>query len=249
MTAGSQSMQDLYGKDLAYIQAGAFGGQACGAAPEIVRRLKSGSVPIRRVVDAGCGAGPLSGALIEAGFEVEGIDISAELLAIARSAVPSATFVHGSIYETELPGCEAVVAVGEPLSYHAGDDADPIVAGFFRGVAEVLPRGGMLIFDVIEVGEPSLAARSWHSGDDWAVLVETREDQRSRILTREIEIFRKQGELYRRGHETHHVRLFESRVLCQQLADAGFATTTSQSYGDYRLPPRRRAFFATRVST
>lgn len=145
-------MGPLYQQDLAYIQAAAFGALARGAAPEIVRRLKCAPVPIRRVVDAGCGAGPLSAALVEAGFEVTGIDISAELLAIARNAAPGARFIQGSTYETPIPACEAIVALGEPLTYHAEDvDADARVGSFFRAASEVLPvGGGMLIFDVIE---------------------------------------------------------------------------------------------------
>ena len=79
-------MEQLYKQDLAYIQAAAFGNLAQGAAPEIIRLLKCAPVPIQRVVDVGCGAGPLSAALVEAGFEVTGIDSSAELLAIARTA-------------------------------------------------------------------------------------------------------------------------------------------------------------------
>jgi hypothetical protein len=38
------------------------------------------------------------------------------------------------------------------------------------------PARGILIFDVIELGGPSLAGRCWTSGDDWAVLVDTTKD-------------------------------------------------------------------------
>ncbi len=241
-------MERLYQQDLAYIQAAAFGGLARGAASDIVRRLKCAPVQIRRVVDAGCGAGPLSAALVEAGFEVTGVDTSAELLAIARTAVPGARFVQGSIYELPIPACEAIVALGEPLTYHAeGADADARVESFFRAASEVLPAGGMLIFDVIELGGPSLAARYWSSGEDWAVLADTEEDQSSRTLVRNIETFRRVGQFYRRGSEVHRVRLFDTGTLLDQLAACGFSTETAQSYGAQPLGPRRRAFFSTRM--
>jgi hypothetical protein len=70
-------------------------------------------------VDVGWGAGPSSAAPVEAGFEVTGIDSSAELLTIARATVSRAHFIHGSVYETQIPACEAIVALGEPLTYHA----------------------------------------------------------------------------------------------------------------------------------
>src|SRR6185369_13771849 len=118
--------------DLAYIHATAYGGLARGAAPEIVRVLKSATIPIRRVVDVGCGAGPLTAALLEAGFETIGIDASEELLAIARGNVPGGSFILGSVYDVEIPECDAVVAVGEVLAYRS-DDA--LINDFFRRVS------------------------------------------------------------------------------------------------------------------
>lgn len=240
-------MEPLYNQDLAYIHAVAFGGLARGAAPGIVRLLKSAAIPIRSIVDVGCGAGALTAILVEAGFEVLGIDSSSELLAIARTNAPAARFVNASIYDIEIPACEAIVALGEPLTYHSeGADADRLVQDFFRRASAVLPAGGMLIFDVIETGEPSLAGRSWSSGEDWAAMIETCEDQASRWLVRTIETFRLVDHLYRRGREIHQVRLFNTDELIGQLAACGFATETAQTYGAQRLPPRRRAFFCTR---
>lgn len=240
-------MGSLYGPDLAYIHATAFGDLARGAAPEIVRRLRSAALPIRRVVDVGCGAGPLAAQLVVAGFEVTGIDPSADLIARARAAVPQARFVAASVFDIELPVCEGIVAVGEPLTYHsAGADADQLVYSLFRRACAVLPAGGMLIFDVIETGEPPLAGRSWFSGEDWAVMAETTEDAAARTLTRAIETFRRIGDLYRRGQETHRVRLFETAELAGQLAACDFTVETATAYGAYRLPTRRRAFFCTR---
>lgn len=242
-------MAHLYDCDLAYIHAVGFAHSAQRAAPEIVRRLNGASINVQRVVDVGCGAGPLSKALVEAGFGVTGIDVSKELLRLAREAVPSARFVNASAYDAEFGMCEAILAVNEPLTYHPEDaDADELVGAFFRRAAEGLPAGGVLIFDVIECGDPPLAGRFWASGGDWAVLVETTEDQRQRVLTRDIETFRSVGDSYRRGREVHRVRLFDAAELSGRLADCGFAVETTLAYGEYPLPPRRRAFFATRKS-
>ena len=154
----------------------------------------------------------------------------------------------GSVYETQIPACEAMVALGEPLTYHAdGSDADTLVGSFFRAASEVLPYGGMLIFDVIELSGPSLAGRYWNSGKDWAVLAETEEDRGSRSLVRNIETFRRVGRFYRRGGELHRIRLFDTAALQSQLAVCGFTTETAQAYGTEKLAPRRRAFFSTRM--
>jgi len=241
-------MEPLYKQDLAYIQAAAFGEFARGAAPEIVRLLTSASIKVHKVVEVGCGAGPLTLALADAGFEVTAIDISADLMGIASANVPTGHFINASVYDEKIPPCEAVLAVGEPLTYHAdAAAADNLIQSFFQLVSDVLPVGGILIFDVIELGEPSLTGKSWSAGEDWAVLVDTKEDQRSQTLIRNIETFRRVSGGYRRGHETHAVRLFDTGTLCNRLAAVGFVTKTAQAYGAQRLPPRRRAFFCARV--
>ena len=242
-------MQSLYQCDLAYVHATAFETLVRGAASEIVRRLQSSSADIHKVMDVGCGAGPLTRALVDAGFDVTGVDTSAELLQIARANVPTAHFIHASAYEAQIRGYDAVVALGEPLTYHAeGTDADNLVSAFFQRVADALPPGGMFIFDVIGLGEPSLACRTWRSGEDWAVLVEATENQSERSLVRDIEVFRRVGDAYRRSREVHRVRLFDISTLRNELACCRFATETSQSYGAQQLPPRRHAFFATRLA-
>jgi len=190
----------------------------------------------------------LTEALVAAGFDVTGIDFSPELLSIARAAAPTAHFISASIYDVEVPPCDAIVALGEPLTYHPeGTEAERRIGGFFESASAVLPPGGILIFDIIERGEAPLSGRTWSAGEDWAVLVATAENHASHTLVRTIETFRGTGELYRRAGEVHRVHLFDSRWLCDELASRGFEVETSQAYGTQALGPRRRAFFATRV--
>ena len=112
-------VRSLYQCDLAYVHATAFEDLARGAADEIVGRLRASKARVRTVMDVGCGAGPLTRALIEAGFDVTGVDTSAELLDLARANVREARFVHASVYDTDVRNYDAVVAIGEPLTYHA----------------------------------------------------------------------------------------------------------------------------------
>ena len=52
------------------------------ARPEMLRL--AGDVSGRRVLDAGCGSGPLSAALLDRGAVVTGFDVSAAMVELAR---------------------------------------------------------------------------------------------------------------------------------------------------------------------
>lgn len=240
----------LYGADVARIQADAFGDLAHGASPELVSILNASSVPVRRVYDIGCGAGVTTRALVAAGFETTAVEPSSHLLAIARANAPHATFLQASAYELELQPCDAVLAVGEVLTYPAPEvDADDRVRTFFRDVARALVPGGRLVFDVIDADGPSLDAKSWRRETAWTTLWETREDRAASRLVRLIETFiREEDGRYRHAHETHHVKLFREADLRGWLADAGFDVRTTRSYGAVPLAPRRVAYVATRTS-
>lgn len=236
----------MYQKDLAKIQAEAFGAFARGAIPNVINILQK-SATVRRVVDVGCGAGITTKALIEAGFATTALEPSADLLAFAKEAAPGATFYQASAYEHTFAPCDAILALGEPLTYHPPQsNAEERLRGFFSKAAQTLPQKGLLIFDVIVTGRPSLNNKSFISSDDWVILYETIEEEESQRLTRKIETFYKEGETYRRAFEAHHVKLFSEEALRGWLEDAGFFVETAESYGVYHLAPRRLAFFATR---
>jgi len=184
-------VRTCYGEDLAHVHAAGFGAFAESVAAYLLTRFQSSSVPIRRIIDIGCGAGVTTRAFSDAGFSVLGVEPSEPLIERARKASPGAEFVQASAYDIALPACEAIVAVGEVLTYHDDlDRADDRVREFFRSAHAALAPGGLLAFDVIATGEPSLTGKSWVSGEDWAVLVQVTEDPSNRSLTREIETFR-----------------------------------------------------------
>jgi hypothetical protein len=148
-----------------------------------------------------------------------------------------------------LDGCDAILAIGEALTYHAPtEDAEARLRSFFGSASRALQKAGLLVFDLIETGDEPLNTRAWKAGPDWAVLSASEEDAELMQLTRSIETFRDVGGgSYRRGSEVHHVRLFERSAVSSWLEQAGFEVETATAYGSFALPRRRVAFFATRL--
>lgn len=72
-----------------------------------------GSVEGKRILDAGCGTGYLSRQLRDRGAHVTGVDLSDEMIAIARSDHPDIDFRRESVSRLESledATCDAVVA-------------------------------------------------------------------------------------------------------------------------------------------
>jgi SAM-dependent methyltransferase len=236
-----------YDEDLAFIQASGFGELAAAAMAAVIPKLKARGA--QRVIDVGCGAGVSTKALVDAGFDTLAIEPSAALLELARQAAPLAEFRQASAYDVALDGCDAILAIGEGLTYHAPtEDAQARLRGFFGGASRALREGGLMVFDLIETGDEPLTGRAWKAGPDWAVLSASEEDAELQQLTRNIETFRHVGDgSYRRASEVHHVRLFERRAVSSWLEQAGFEVEIATTYGAFALPRRRVAFYATRL--
>jgi 2-polyprenyl-3-methyl-5-hydroxy-6-metoxy-1,4-benzoquinol methylase len=85
--------------------------------------------PGARVLDLGCGAGvPTSRLLVEAGFEVTGVDIAEVQIERARSLVPGATFIQADLatWDTEPASFDAVVCLYTLIHVPLQDQRDLI---------------------------------------------------------------------------------------------------------------------------
>ena len=85
-------MDQWYKKDLAFIHDVGFSAYALKSASGILQMLERSQIRDGLVVDLGCGSGLWAEKLVQAGYQVLGIDISEAMIDIARSRVPEAEF-------------------------------------------------------------------------------------------------------------------------------------------------------------
>ncbi|HEY6690294.1 MAG TPA: class I SAM-dependent methyltransferase [Rubrobacter sp.] len=236
-----------YGEDLAYIHDVGHAEFALGAAAGIMEILDRNGIRDGLVVDLGCGSGLWARELVEAGYRVLGIDISEAMIELSRNRVPEAEFRVGSLFEVEIPRCQAVTAVNEVLNYlFDAENEERGLGRLFRRVHDALVPGGAFVFDVLGPGQvpPGTRARGFRVGEDWAVLAEREEDVERGTMERRIVSFRKAGGHYRRNDEVHRVRLYDQVGLSAELEQTGFRVRTLRSYGGYPLSEGHAAFVA-----
>jgi SAM-dependent methyltransferase len=73
-----------------------------------------------RVLDIGCGPGPLSAAAVARGCRVSGVDVSEKMLAIARAAVPDADLRSGSAEQLPFDDSAFDAVCGNFVLPHVG---------------------------------------------------------------------------------------------------------------------------------
>jgi len=232
--------QTIYGSDLAHVHDVGFGGWVRDAAPFVLARLREAGIADGLVVELGGGSGISAAALLDAGYEVLGVDASADMLAIARERAPGARLVEGSLHEVELPPCAAITAIGECVNY----GGPPSLESLFRRAWAALEPGGLLVFDAAAPGrEPDGRRRARYEGDGWEMRVEATEDRAAGTLTRRIALVR-DG---RSGEELHELRLYECDAVVEWLEASGFDVVCHQSYGAGGRLPGMWIYVATRV--
>ena len=237
--------QPFYDDDLAYIQDVGFSGFATGSAPGLLQILRTAGIHNGLVADVGCGSGVWAKHLVDAGYRVSGVDVSPAIVAVARQRVKRAEFQVGSLWSHRFTRCRAVTALGEVICYMPDNRvSNRKLDTFFRRVFEALESGGLLIFDVAEVGLDRDRKPTFFEGDDWACLISFSYDEKRDRLVRQITSFRKLGKLYRRSHEQHVVQLHRRSEVADALRKIGFRVRSMRRYGSYRLLPGRLGFIA-----
>jgi SAM-dependent methyltransferase len=112
-------------------------------------------LPVGRALDAACGTGRHGRHLAEVGHKVAGVDLSSEMLTVARTGLVGSALAEADLRALPLPeGSFDLVVCGLALAHVA--DLDAAVAE----IARVLVRGGHLVISVLH---PFQAHLGWHA--------------------------------------------------------------------------------------
>jgi len=118
---------------------------------QLLEWLKRNSVDVKTSMDLGCGTGVLCETLYEAGIEASGMDLSENMIAIARESKPELHYdVANMITYRPEKRFDLVTCTGDALNHII----DPVDIGriFDNGYA-YLADGGHFIFDILNEGE------------------------------------------------------------------------------------------------
>lgn len=201
----------------------------------LLKLLGKSRIPVHTVLDLACGTGTMTCLLAEAGFEMIGVDQSEDMLAeaagkqVSEGKIPP-IYLQQSMEKLDLYGTvEAAVCCLDSLNYLT--DARALRRTLQRLHLFVAP-GGVFLFDINSPyklrgldGQVFL-----DEGEDVYCVWRTEFDKRSRICTYGMDIFRREGDMWRRSQEEHYEKAWEVEELKGFLQEAGFGHI--RTYGD-----------------
>ncbi|GGG11044.1 class I SAM-dependent DNA methyltransferase [Paenibacillus abyssi] len=217
------------------------------------------------VVDLGCGTGSLSIPLAKSGFTVFGIDLSSDMLTVARSkwdespqqAIRSNSgsirWLQQDMRDWELPEpVDTVISFCDCINYLTEQsDVEAMFQATFRG----LKQGGVFLFDVHPPSQLHRYAQEQPfilDERDIAYIWTCDLDAERVEIEHHLTIFAKDAQTkdsaFTRFEEVHIQRAYDPAWIQGALSRAGF--TTVESFADFQLQPpdesSERLFFAAR---
>ena len=177
------------------------------------------------LLDLGCGTGKLTRRLADRGFDMIGIDLSEEMLEIARekSDPEQILYLMQDMREFELYGTvRAIVSICDSMNYLMGYEELVQVLGLANNS---LDPGGIFIFDLntpykyqAVLGEQTIAENREEGSFIW----ENYYDEEERINQYDLTLFiRQEGGLYRKYEETHFQYAYDLEEVEQAVREAG----------------------------
>jgi len=238
-------MNTFYQTDLAYVHDTGFSDFASHAAGMIINQLNEKVGKKGLVIDLGCGSGVIAQELLKNNFEVLGIDQSAELIEIAKKKAPTAKFIIDSFFNTDFPHCISVISTSECLNYATEKNNAAGLKEIFLKIYNALQNGGLFIFDMI--GPHSTDKNYMIEYADWTMFVHVYTCQDSTKLVRDVTLFRKIGDYYRKSTEQHKVNLYSQNQITTLLKDVGFEVSLFKEYGDLNLEDHHTGFLCRKT--
>ena len=200
------------------------------------------------VLDLGCGTGTMTRLLQKKGYDMIGVDASAEMLEIARNHPDEGIlYLQQDMREFELYGTvAAVVCVCDSLNYLLEEED---LGQVFSLVHNYLDQNGVFIFDMNTIhkyrdviGDSTICENREDSSFIW----ENYFDEESSINEYALTLFVKQENgLYARYEEFHYQKAYELEQVAVLLKESGLKLVAVCEEGTTEKPGTdcERAYF------
>ena len=239
-----------HAEDVAYVQDVAFKNLNQAIFSDIHKYILSyPELNIAKILDLGCGAGNLCKEFIHHNYQTSGVDISPYAIKRAEDKCPEGKFYCKSFFDMEMPASDLILATNICLNYlHTEENHYSLLKELFIKISEALHSKGLFIFDILINKEisSSLNKESFIEESDWAMFTRRKVNLDAETIQRDIVIFRKVNDLYRKTSERHLTKLYILKNIKDLLDDNSFSYTTFHSYNSVEFSPEHVGFICSK---
>lgn len=185
----------------------------------------------KNVLEIGCGTGNLARRFVQNNIAYAGLDMSEEMLAIAKRNNPQSEFVQGDMRSFDLQRkADAAIITGRTISYLVPDE-DVLAA--FKSINKNLNDGGIVCFDCIDaakfiplinseekiIHKAEFNGKRYHRESYWSV-----NDDLKGVFDWASFYFEEvdAGQLQKIGEDNSTIRAFYREDVIAFLSDTGF---------------------------
>lgn len=194
----------------------------------VVETLEAYKIEERDLLDVGCGTGNICIPLSKLGFTVTAVDLSEEMLMVAKQkserAATSVEFFHQDMRELQGLGLfTTVISFCDSINYL---DNEKEVQITFENIYAHLKKDGMFIFDVhsIEKVVNFFTENTFaYNGEDVSYIWECFKGEAPNSVEHDLSFFvRNSNGLYERFDELHQQRTYSVEFYKEMLENTGF---------------------------
>jgi ubiquinone/menaquinone biosynthesis C-methylase UbiE len=222
---------------------------------KVVRQAKKYQVQAKTILDVACGTGELSVWLAEAEFQVTGVDLSEDMLAVAHAKAVDRglpiQFFQANMTEMEDFGVFDVITIFCDSLNYLQTEAEFVQT--FQRVYELLQTNGLFIFDVHSLWKMNHIFKNQIfaiNDEQISYIWQCFEGEWPNSVEHDLSFFvlDEQTNKYDRFDELHFQRTFSTHQFEQWLIDAGFEIleVTADFTEDKPKEDSERIFFTAR---
>ncbi len=185
--------------------------------------LKNGS----RFLDVGCGTGSMTILLAKEGFDVTGVDLSSDMLMVAKEKADSEK-VSISLFQQDMRDLEGlgsydcVTILCDSLNYILTEED---VKRTFLSAGNHLKAGGLLLFDVHsihKINEIFIGQTFGSNEERLSYIWQCYDGEYENSVEHDLSFFIQNGSKYERYDEFHTQRTFSVEDYTRWLKDCGY---------------------------
>ncbi|SHH01442.1 class I SAM-dependent DNA methyltransferase [Tepidibacter thalassicus] len=190
--------------------------------------IKKENVIVKNILELACGTGNLTIPLAQKEYDIVGIDISEEMLDIARKKSLEQgidiVFLNQDMRELdfEVYNLDCVLCACDGFNYILEEDD---LKNVFKSIYSLLKNNGIFIFDISSYFKISniLSGNTFgENREDIAYIWQNYFDEEENIVEMDLAFFIRNGEYFERFEEIHYQRAYKNEEILDFLKNAGF---------------------------